>query len=114
MCSYMVEPVRYRKVVVEMMGSGGVASPASASDTKPHILLTRDQELAISNAVETFEKKCEELRGQREGICDSIKQYRVDPLRLARSLTYTNQQWMRSLRHYSSEIDWSCLASLHL
>lgn len=76
-CSYMVEPVRYRKVVVEMMGSGGLASPASSSDTKPHILLTRDQELAISNAVETFEKKCEELRGQREGICEAVKQYRV-------------------------------------
>lgn len=73
----MVEPVRYRKVVVEMMGNGGLATPASSADTKPHILLTRDQELAISNAVETFEKKCEELRGQREGICEAIKQYRV-------------------------------------
>lgn len=73
----MVEPVRYRKVVVEMMGNGGLATPASSADTKPHILLTRDQQLAISNAVETFEKKCEELRGQREGICEAIKQYRV-------------------------------------
>lgn len=73
----MVEPVRYRKVIVEMMGTGGLGSPASSSDASTHILLTRDQELAISNAVEAYEKKCEELRAQREGICDTIKQHRV-------------------------------------
>lgn len=73
MCSYLVEPIRYRKVVVEMMGSGNSGS----SDAKPHINLNRDQELAISSAVETFEKRCDEVWKMRENLCEQVKQTRV-------------------------------------
>ncbi|NJR42191.1 MAG: hypothetical protein HC767_05565 [Akkermansiaceae bacterium] len=72
--SYLVEPIRYRKVVVEMMGSGANSGP---NDSKPHINLNRDQEMAISAAVETFEKRCDEIWKMRENLCEQVKQTRV-------------------------------------
>jgi hypothetical protein len=74
MCSYLVEPIRYRKVVVEMMGPGSNSGPG---DAKPHINLTRDKELAISAAVETFEKRCDEIWKLRESLCEQVKHTRV-------------------------------------
>jgi hypothetical protein len=73
-CSYLVEPIRYRKVVVEMMGPG---ASSGGADTKPHINLNRDQELAISEAVETFEKRCDEIWKMRENLCEQVKHTRV-------------------------------------
>ena len=75
LCSYLVEPIRYRKVVVEMMGPG--AGNSGSNDAKPHINLNRDQELAISAAVETFEKRCDEVWKMRETLCEQVKQTRV-------------------------------------
>ena len=70
-----MEPIRYRKVVVEMMGPG--AGNSGSNDSKPHINLNRDQELAISAAVGTFEKRCDEVWKMRESLCEQVRQTRV-------------------------------------
>ena len=55
----------------------GPGSGSGNNDSKPHISLNRDQELAISAAVETFEKRCDEVWKMRENLCEQVKQTRV-------------------------------------
>jgi hypothetical protein len=73
-CSYLVEPIRYRKVVIEILGANSAAAggPGQAADNT-NIALSRDQELAISSAVEAFDKKTAAIWQLRAEALDAVK-----------------------------------------
>lgn len=55
-CSYLVEPIRYRKVVVDILGPTAAAAAAANPEDADAIPLSPDQELRIAAQVDQFDK----------------------------------------------------------
>jgi hypothetical protein len=69
-CSYLIEPIRYRKVVVEILGPTAAAAVPDESDTIP---LSPDQELRIHAEIDRFDKAMATIWQLRLEALEAIK-----------------------------------------
>lgn len=68
-----MEPIRYRRVVVEILGSSAAGAGGGSADDDNALALTREQELAISAAVDAFDKATAAIWAARAEAVEAIK-----------------------------------------